>query len=153
MGPIRILNYLTSRAVLLQRNSKDLNIHVSTYELPNLSDLIREESLDMIRDDSSSLSKSLPEAVGNHCYSTISGEKYPIKTAYPMLNPLGAGDTCSGIFFLEYLDTQDAITSFRYGLAAASASCLLIDCTSHFSKSTMKIIYDEITVKNFTKNY
>jgi fructose-1-phosphate kinase PfkB-like protein len=68
----------------------------------------------------------------------------------PLLNPLGAGDTCSGVFFLEFLDTQDAVTSFRYGLAAASASCILIDCTSHFSKFTMKIVFDKIQVKTLS---
>ena len=116
---------------------------------------MQEESLNIHRDDSSLSSKSLPEAVSIPDYTTnVSGDDsllHPnsIKNYVPMINPLGAGDTCSGVFFLEYLDTHDSITSFRYGLAAASASCILLDCTSHFSKSTMKLIFDQIRVKTF----
>ncbi|KAJ3273889.1 hypothetical protein HK104_004212 [Borealophlyctis nickersoniae] len=62
-----------------------------------------------------------------------------------VLNPLGAGDTCSGVFLMEYLDTRDACQSFRQGLAAASASCLVIDYTSHFDISIMKKIFERIT--------
>lgn len=128
-------------------------IEVSKFQIPDIVQLIQEESLNIVRDDSGSLSKSLPEAIGSPCYSCDvpsmihgTGPNPP----RPLLNPLGAGDTCSGVFFLEFLDTQDAVTAFRYGLAAASASCLLIDCTSHFSKSTMKIIFDQIKVQTLS---
>lgn len=150
----KLFPLLMNRAILLQRTSQDLNIDVSTYEIPDILQLMQEESLDIIRNESSSLSKSLPEAVGSVRFSTSPGESISIlhsslKTTRPLLNPLGAGDTCSGVFFLEFLDTHDAITAYRYGLAAASASCVMIDSTSHFSKTTMKIIFDQISVQTF----
>lgn len=57
-----------------------------------------------------SFSSSLPEATGESFISRIgsaanlaqmSGTKQEL-----LLNPLGAGDTCSAIFLLEYLDTK-----------------------------------------------
>ncbi len=137
---------------MLQRISSDSQIEVSTFEIPDILELIQQDSLNITRDDSSSVSKSLPEAIGNPCYSTSCDSIIRLagpKTSLPLLNPLGAGDACSGVFLLEFLDTQDAATAYRYGLAAASASCILIDCTSHFSKSTMKMIFDQIRVKTF----
>lgn len=40
---------------------------------------------------------------------------------------------------------QDAPNAFRCGLAAASASCLAVDLTSHFDKKMMDRIFDKIT--------
>ncbi|KAH9258792.1 hypothetical protein BSLG_001842 [Batrachochytrium salamandrivorans] len=61
-----------------------------------------------------------------------------------VINPLGAGDTCSSIFVVEYLDTLDAADAFRHGLAAASASCLVVDYTSYFDMGVKTAIYDRI---------
>ncbi|MDD3119567.1 MAG: PfkB family carbohydrate kinase, partial [Victivallales bacterium] len=41
-----------------------------------------------------------------------------------IVNPIGAGDTCSAVTFAEYLRHGDPPAAFAAGLAAASASCL-----------------------------
>lgn len=41
-----------------------------------------------------------------------------------VVNPIGAGDTVSAIFFSEYLSGKELPDAFSSGLAAASASCL-----------------------------
>ncbi|KAJ3361362.1 hypothetical protein GGF32_007408 [Allomyces javanicus] len=63
-----------------------------------------------------------------------------------VLNPLGAGDTCSGVTLASYLESGDMVAAFRRGLAAASASCLVTESTSHFDRDVMAAIYDQITV-------
>ncbi len=40
------------------------------------------------------------------------------------VNPIGSGDTCSGVTLSEILSGTDPLTAFRTGLAAASANCL-----------------------------
>jgi len=63
------------------------------------------------------------------------------------INPLGAGDTCSGVFSMKYIETKDFVTSYRYGLAAASASCLLTNSIAHFQGPKMEAIYQAIKVE------
>ncbi|KAI9229034.1 MAG: Ribokinase-like protein [Piptocephalis tieghemiana] len=63
-------------------------------------------------------------------------------------NPLGAGDTASAVLLVEYLRTKDPVQSFRKGLAAASASCLVTDQTGHFDIEIMHLIHREITVSS-----
>lgn len=41
-----------------------------------------------------------------------------------VINPIGAGDTVSAVFFSEYLSGKNLPEAFSTGLAAASASCL-----------------------------
>lgn len=41
-----------------------------------------------------------------------------------VVNPIGAGDTVSAVFFSEYLSGKKLPDAFSSGLAAASASCL-----------------------------
>lgn len=96
-----------NRAFLFTRESSD-SILVSTYELPNLLDVIQQDSPDLSNSDVESLSNSLPEPTGYHVSSINSFEdkKFHKTGSELLLNPLGAGDTCSGIFFLEYLDTR-----------------------------------------------
>lgn len=60
-------------------------------------------------------------------------------------NPIGAGDTCTGITMLNITDGLDAATAFRWGLAAASASCLHLEGAT-FTKEDMKRIFDQIHV-------
>lgn len=40
------------------------------------------------------------------------------------VNPIGAGDTCSGVFFSEYLSGKALPEAFASGLCAATASCM-----------------------------
>lgn len=40
------------------------------------------------------------------------------------VNPIGAGDTCSGVFFSEFLAGTDLPEAFACGLCAATASCM-----------------------------
>lgn len=49
--------------------------------------------------------------------------KLPVEKNLLALNPLGAGDTCSGVFFAELLAGTAPADAFRKGLQAASASC------------------------------
>ena len=49
--------------------------------------------------------------------------KLPVEKNLLALNPLGAGDTCSGVFFAELLAGTAPVDAFRKGLQAASASC------------------------------
>ncbi|KAL2917480.1 hypothetical protein HK105_203146 [Polyrhizophydium stewartii] len=134
---------------------------VTFYKLPDLLEVF--EELDDVESLSSSpLAHSLPEATGEpspfllmaaskqkHSGSSFTSQlngfnkrergKHEI-----VINPLGAGDTCSSIFLVEYLDTQDAALAFRHGLAAASASCLVVDSTSHFDLKVKKALFERI---------
>ena len=42
----------------------------------------------------------------------------------PFTNPIGAGDTCTAVMFLEFLAGRAPEEAFACGLAAASASCM-----------------------------
>jgi hypothetical protein len=60
------------------------------------------------------------------------------------LNPLGAGDTCSAVFLITYLETRDIQESFKQGLAAASASCFELESSGHYNKYVMERIHEKI---------
>jgi hypothetical protein len=66
------------------------------------------QNVDM-SDSPQSISSSLPEATGES-FQPRSGSSYNLaslgQNSILLLNPLGAGDTCSAIFLLEYLDTK-----------------------------------------------
>ena len=49
------------------------------------------------------------------------------------VNPIGAGDTCSGVFFSEYLAGTELPEAFARGLCAATASCMT-DSPAEFSR-------------------
>ncbi|KAJ3052161.1 hypothetical protein HK097_006807 [Rhizophlyctis rosea] len=56
-------------------------------------------------------------------------------------------------FVFELLPLKwDAAQAFRYGLAAASASCLIIDHRSHFDTPIMHKIFDSIMYKQFEES-
>ena len=40
------------------------------------------------------------------------------------VNPIGCGDTCSGVMLTELLSGASPVKAFRNGLAAASANCM-----------------------------
>lgn len=48
----------------------------------------------------------------------------PQLTKEELLNPIGSGDTCSGVMLSCILDGMPVLEAFRNGLAAASANCL-----------------------------
>jgi fructose-1-phosphate kinase PfkB-like protein len=76
-------------------------------------------------------SRTLPEDTGKELgYESL------------VINPLGAGDTCSAIFTIEYLQSKDSIQAFAKGLAAASASCLSSETTGQFDVSVQKRILE-----------
>ncbi|EGF82629.1 hypothetical protein BATDEDRAFT_34351 [Batrachochytrium dendrobatidis JAM81] len=147
-------------------------LNITTYVIPPVLTVLSEmEDIESL--PSSPRSYALPEATGepsvmhtvlktqNHSGSSftsfscnrqanINGCNGGINgTREIVINPLGAGDTCSSIFTLEYLDTLDAVSSFQHGLAAASASCLMVDYTSYFDVKIQNAIYERI-VRNTT---
>jgi len=63
------------------------------------------------------------------------------------INPLGAGDTCSGVFTMKYVELKDFVQAYRFGLAAASASCLFTNSIAHFQLDKMEAIYNAIKVE------
>ena len=50
------------------------------------------------------------------------------------INPIGAGDTCSGVFLSEYLCGTEPEEAFACGLCAATASCMT-DTPAKFDKA------------------
>jgi hypothetical protein len=72
-------------------------------------------SEDLLESPSTSHSRSLPEATGdlfqvrvrsNLNISSLGLSALASESQDLLLNPLGAGDTCSAIFLMEYLDTR-----------------------------------------------
>ncbi|KAI8895693.1 Ribokinase-like protein [Globomyces pollinis-pini] len=123
-------------------------IKVTRYHLPALDVTLRDLE---IPQSPSSQASSLPEATGEafqpRVGSTATLSTLGLGSNDLLLNPLGAGDTCSAIFLLEYLDTRNAALAFKHGLAAASASCLMIDTTSHFDIPVKDAIFDQINTE------
>ncbi|KAJ2810763.1 hypothetical protein H4S07_002484, partial [Coemansia furcata] len=62
------------------------------------------------------------------------------------LNPLGAGDTCSAVMLNSLIDGMPAVDAFALGLAAASASCLVLMPNCVFDLSAMQRIRDRIVI-------
>ncbi|KAJ3255784.1 hypothetical protein HK103_006042 [Boothiomyces macroporosus] len=120
-----------------------------TYDIPSLESVIQDYDFSN-SPLSSSITSSLPEATGEAFQSRVGSHQNLASMGDSqdlLLNPLGAGDTCSAIFLLEYLDTKNASLAYQHGLAAASASCLMIDNTSHFDKRIKELIFDQITME------
>lgn len=67
-----------------------------------------------------------------------------------ILNPIGAGDTVSAVFFAEYLAGKLPHEAFRMGLAAASASCLHQEAAVFDIETALKIRENiKVTMKHF----
>ncbi|OMJ25150.1 hypothetical protein AYI70_g1097 [Smittium culicis] len=65
-----------------------------------------------------------------------------------IINPIGAGDTCSAVFLNLLLDNScSPLDAFLSGLSAASASCLIAAPNSIFDHESMKKILGLITHK------
>jgi len=50
--------------------------------------------------------------------------EYQLPRLARVVNPIGAGDTCTAVTFSEYLRGSDPVEAFALGLASASAGCL-----------------------------
>lgn len=48
----------------------------------------------------------------------------PLSEFGPILSPIGAGDTVAGATFVAWLENDDPVRAFAYGLACGAASCL-----------------------------
>jgi fructose-1-phosphate kinase PfkB-like protein len=56
-----------------------------------------------------------------------------------VVNPIGAGDTTSALFFSNYLDGVNPVEAFALGVAAASASCLNLECAIFNKQEQLKL--------------
>eukprot|EP01119_Soliformovum_irregulare_P025831 TRINITY_DN9664_c0_g1_i1.p1 TRINITY_DN9664_c0_g1~~TRINITY_DN9664_c0_g1_i1.p1 ORF type:complete len:153 (-),score=46.74 TRINITY_DN9664_c0_g1_i1:7-465(-) len=74
---------------------------------------------------------------------------YRIPEISNVINPIGAGDTASAIFFAHLLQGVDARSAWKKGLAAASASCLQLDLAT-FSDADAKDIESKIIEEKIT---
>ncbi|KAJ2450632.1 hypothetical protein GGF42_004445 [Coemansia sp. RSA 2424] len=63
-----------------------------------------------------------------------------------MLNPIGAGDTCSAVMVNSLLDGMAAVDAFALGLAAASASCFVLMPNCVFDLDVMQRIRGKIAI-------
>ncbi|KAG5457810.1 MAG: hypothetical protein BJ554DRAFT_2085, partial [Olpidium bornovanus] len=105
--PIKILGVTDGprNAFLFEFGSDGRTGRCSEYELPNLAELAREMALAEIRSQET--------------------------TEPPFLNPLGAGDTANAVMLIELLEgkvkLRHPVDAFRAALAAASASCFVLD--------------------------
>jgi hypothetical protein len=84
-----------------------MGFNLTKFKIPKLS----AELLDPVSQASPSVSiaSSLPEATGEHFQPRVASSVNLSTMGGPellLLNPLGAGDTCSAIFLVEYLDTK-----------------------------------------------
>ena len=74
----------------------------------------------------------------NPAWLLQNGKTIPLPVpAVEVVNPLGAGDTCSAVFFARMLEGKSAHEAFADGLAAASASCLT-NLAGEFSLQTAR---------------
>lgn len=69
----------------------------------------------------------------------------PLLSFNKVVNPIGAGDTCSAIFMLEWLQGKEIEEAFARGLAAASASVLKLEA-AEFAKEDYEEIYPQIKI-------
>ncbi len=63
------------------------------------------------------------------------------------VNPIGSGDTCSGVTLCEILSGTDPLTAFRTGLAAATANCMTSE-PACFTAEQARGFLPEITVSH-----
>ena len=63
------------------------------------------------------------------------------------INPIGAGDTCAGVFFSEYLSGSEPAEAFACGLSAATASCMT-GTPAQYDKNTALLLRKKIEFFN-----
>jgi fructose-1-phosphate kinase PfkB-like protein len=112
-------------AFLFER--KDTKVAITRYFLPPLEQAIHD--IDLSSMSPISVSSSLPEATGDaftaRVGSSLNLAAMGLSPQRLLLNPLGAGDTCSAIFLVEYLDTKVLIINVEcyHFLSAWISSC------------------------------
>lgn len=62
------------------------------------------------------------------------------------VNPIGAGDTCSGVFFANYLNGSALAEAFASGLCAATASCMT-GTPAQYDKTVAETLLRSISVQ------
>ena len=103
--PILAITDGPGNAFLLERLDTQ-NIKLTRYNIPALKDVISD--IDLICDSPATHSSSLPVATGDAFLNRVTsvGNMTMFAKKELLLNPLGAGDSCSAVFLLEYLDTR-----------------------------------------------
>ena len=96
--------------------------------------------------EESSLEAAAITAGKDHAF--IGTRKKIVRITIPQIrnavNPIGAGDTCSGVFFSEYLNGTDLVEAFARGLCAATASCMT-ETPAVFSKKKAELLRSQLT--------
>lgn len=72
----------------------------------------------------------------------------PFLSKEELINPIGSGDTCSGVTLACILDGMPVLEAFRTGLAAASANCLSKE-PAVFEKETALALLDRCIVQPY----
>ncbi|MDD4817402.1 MAG: PfkB family carbohydrate kinase [Victivallaceae bacterium] len=71
--------------------------------------------------------------------------QYTLPPLKKMVNPLGSGDSCNGVFWTEILRGTAPDLAFRFALSAASANCLTLFC-GQFPVADAATIFADIKV-------
>ncbi len=71
--------------------------------------------------------------------------QYALPELTDVVNPIGAGDTCSGVMLLRLIEDHAPQDAFAWGLAAASASCLQVE-GARFALNTMEKLHKDIQI-------
>ena len=72
----------------------------------------------------------------------------PELTKEELVNPIGSGDTCSGVMLSCILNDMPVLEAFRTGLAAATANCLSRE-PAVFDKEAALALLDRCTVQKY----
>ena len=72
--------------------------------------------------------------------------RYTLPPLKKLVNPLGSGDSCNGVFWTEILRGTAPDLAFRFALSAASANCLTLFC-GQFPVADAANIFADITVE------
>lgn len=126
--PILCITDGPGNAYLFESMSSE-KCRVTRYTIPPLQDTIKDVDLLSSSKSPNSVASSLPEATGEAFLARVSSiganlATMGLQSSQLLLNPLGAGDTCSAIFLLEYLDTK--VLFFSY-------NSLLLECRNCIS--------------------
>jgi 6-phosphofructokinase 2 len=81
-------------------------------------------------------------------FAVIGDRKRIVRIGIPRIenavNPIGAGDTCAGVFFSNYIAGMDSADAFMLGLCAATASCMT-GTPAQYDKSTAESLLKKIS--------
>ncbi|KAJ2558661.1 hypothetical protein EV175_000680 [Coemansia sp. RSA 1933] len=107
----------------------------------------------LVDTDGSSYGFTIPDLLGEQEKFLLQGggESATNSEGKLVLNPLGAGDTCSAVMVNRLMDGLPMVDAFALGLAAASASCLVLMPNCVFDRKVMHRIRDRITITKVPK--